>query len=393
MKKVFSEYFSRLKENRNNIIISVVSGAIAGAIIGALFWLVFKKNKIYITSWLSTIGTFFAVFVSLYLSSKNDKSHKEEMKTMRLPYFRIDGIKIIPVPNFVNRIYGARSFDPDEVEAFVERIYNKSELSVKILNINEVEALLDFEMVVRLAIISNIGDKEGFIYCSPIKEISASLEESKYSLKLAGTEYEQIEQLYKLLFLNKVVFSESQVRKICNEYSMEVFSNRITYVSLLDNPMNFDQYWIQIENREIAEIAQNPQKFQSYYHLAFNNIYISCKTVLGTEVMYEYSSATGETYYRTDKEEIYAGFEVNRLKLEDDIASLHRVFKNGISLAKKDKPLSDVEQETDSREEIKRQAVIIEEYKKLHHKLNKIRLSKGMKTFTLKEIESMNPYL
>lgn len=201
MKKVFSEFFSRLKENRNNIIISVVSGAIAGAIIGALFWLVFRGNNSYVTSWLSTIGTFFAVFVSLYLSFKNDQRHKEEMKTMRLPYFRIDREDNIIVGSLFDKPMGGNPrTSKDKLARLQTSLKNKIELSVKILNIKEVETLLDFKMVVRLAINSNKGKNEGYIYCLPIKEISASLEESKYILKLAGTEVEQLEQLKKCFF-------------------------------------------------------------------------------------------------------------------------------------------------------------------------------------------------
>lgn len=388
MKKVFSDFFSRLKENRNNIILSFVSGAIAGAIIGALFWLVFKKNKIYITSWLSTIGTFFAVFVSLYLSFKNDESHKEEMKTMRLPYFRIDGIRNYLVPDFFDMRFGEPQFEPNRVVNLAERINEKLKLSVKILNINEVETLLDFKMVVRLAVFSNTGDKEGFIYCSPVKEISASLEESKYRLKLAGTKHEQVEQLYKCFFLNSIVFSDSQLHKICSDFSIEVVEKNQYVRNLLDSPMTLKEYSTIIKNREISK---NYIKYPNKYYLGINDIYISCKTVLGTEIMYKFNLATGETYYRADRGEVYAGSELYGLELEDDIASLHRVIRNRVSLAKKDKPLSYVEQKADIREEIKRQAVITEEYKKLHQKLNKKRLSKGMNIITLKEIESMHP--
>lgn len=393
MKKETNEHFSRLKENRNNIIISTVSGATAGAIIGALFWLVFKKNKIYITNWLSTIGTFFAVFVSLYLSFKNDQSHKEELKTMKLPYFRIDREDNINLDSlFVEPMGVPPRTSIDNLAKLQTSLENKIELSVKILNIKEVETLLDFKMVVRLAINSNEGKNEGYIYCSPIKEMSASLEESKYILKLAGTKVEQLEQLKKCFFLNELDSNESLVKKACNEFyniNIKNFSKDDMKQTdpLLLNPLSLSDY---ISEVEFQEINKNYDKFPEKYHLVLNNIYISCKTILGAEVLYEYSKETGETYYRADKKEIYAGSEVSSLTLETDMANLQRAINKEISLANKDVPLKSIGQEESNKEITKKQEInqiYKEEYEKLHNKLNEIRESKKVRTYSHEDLK------
>lgn len=387
MKRVISEYFSRLKENRNNIIISVVSGAIAGAIMGALFWLVSRGNNSYITSWLSTIGTFFAVFVSLYLSFKNNESHKEEMKTMRLPYFRIDREdKIIKNSLFDTSLVSYPQTTIDKLLELKRSLENKIVLSVKILNINEVETLLDFKMVVRLAINSNNGKNEGYIYCSPVKEISASLEESKYILKFAGTEEEQLEQLKKCFFLNELDFNESLVHKACNEFYNKISKDWHKYKHFVIDPLSLKEY---IGEVEFQEINKNYGKFQKKYYLVFNNIYILCKTVLGTEVLYEYNKKIGETYYRADKGEIYAGSEMNSQTLEFDMTRLQRVIHTESYIAKVGAPINLVAKqyilETVKEQHINQ--IFKEEYEKLHNKLNEIRKSNKMKTYSHEDIK------
>lgn len=380
----------RFAGNWQNILISFVAGMIGGAILGALFWLISGKNKSHIASWLSTVGTFSAVFVSLYLSSRNDESHKEEIETMKLPYFRIDADWEIPLPSLFDKKF---NLNDENLLNVIDSLKDKMVLSVKILNIVEVETLLNFKMVVRLGLVStdnkNKRKNEGYIYCLPIKEISASLGESKYTLTLTGTREEQVEQLKKCYFLSELTFNETIVSKVCKAFYNKMVKDSIKYPQLCLMPLSFKDY---INEIEYHQINKNSRKFFNNYSLEINNIYISCKTVLGTEVFYEYDSETGETYYRADKKEIYAGSEISKLTLEADMAGLQREIKRNNSFVKQDVPIRNIGHEmSDKVEAAKRRKIkqiYEEEYKKLHDKLNEIRENNGMRTFMLEEVRN-----
>lgn len=396
MKIIFSGYLGQIKkylsENWNNIIISVISGAISGAIIGALLWLILKKNKSYIASWLSTFGTFFAVFVSLYLSSKNDKNHKEEMKTMKLPYFRIDKSRKISVSSLFKEKNS--TIEDSDIIKIINSFKDNLFLSIKILNINEVETLLDFNVLVKLNLVSVDGNgnvkNEGYLYCTPIKEISAVLKETRYKLKLAGSLEEQIERLSECYLSNrfdKIIYNDNSIKKATKNFYKYAIKDK----NIWSNPLSLSKYIRKIKYEIVNNFLKKHTKiYKDYYKIGISNIYISCKTVLGTKVLYEYNDKTGETYYRDDKKEIYAGSKIDRLKLELDMSGMQNAIRSDSTFIGQNAIpfMALTENLKDNLKQMSFENKFESEYKRLHHKLNEIRRSNNMITFTLEEIKN-----
>lgn len=364
-----------LKKYWQSILISLASGAIAGLIC----WLSSGKGRSSLANWLSAIGTIGAVIVSLYLSAKSDRRQKEEKISLHLPYFRIDEIKSIKVP-LIENINIGQYIDDRRIIEIINSLKDKLKLGITIVNIDEVKTLLEFKLVVRLSLITKKNNKAvslGSIYCAPILENSAMLKQSEYSLELLGTKEEQIEQLKKCYFVNKINYDSKIIDDECKKY----LQSRLKNEQLATIPISFKDYMNEIEYGIIN--SKFFPDFLNDYELCFSDIYVSCKTVMDTEIFYKYSNVLGETYYRNDRRKIYAGTIIDELELANERKAVLEFFENNRTIINdKDKKIAE---NNKSNEQLLKQKCW-KEYLILHNELNKIRNKNNAREFDLKEI-------
>ena len=321
-----------------------------------LYTLFYKKDSViafikYFCSpdWLSAIGTLGAVLVSLCLSFNSNKKEKEHNVNLHLPYFRIDDLNQIPI-NIIIR-YWYTMFPA------LDRIKNNIQPKITIVNINEVKTLTDFKMILRLVLIREKNDAVeylGNIYCKPIIETSAMLEKSQYSLEIIGNEREQLEQLKDCFYWNKIDDYDSKdlekaFNKIKPAYEVHGYS--------------VDEYYQEIEANLINNVIQTSWDSHYKYKFLVRNVYILCKTILGTEVYYRYDRDDGETYYRLDKRKIYAGFKMNASELDKEKDNLLKFIENN----------QDKIDEQDNKIQKKNQKIKKKLLKECKNQFNKIR--------------------
>lgn len=328
-----------------------------------LYTLFYKKNSVIIFTkyffspdWLSAIGTLGAVIVSLYLSFNNNKRENESDVNLHLPYFRIDNLKPmcfkISLKNWLS-MYPA-----------LYKVKNNIQPQITIVNINQVKTLTDFKMVLRLVLTiekNNEVEYLGNIYCKPIVETSSMLGKSQYDLEILGNEQEQLEQLKDCFYWDNIDDYDPKDLEDAFKENKEI-SDKITREKK-ENYIWTNYYHNEIEQAMINKVMRANWNNGYKYTFLVRNVYISCKTVLGTEVYYRYDMDNGETYYRLDKRKIYAGFKMNVAELDKEKDNLLKFIED-----KRDKI-----DEQDNKVQKKNQKIKKKLWEECKNQINKIR--------------------
>ena len=210
-----------------------------------------------------------------------------------------------------------------------DKVKNNIQPQITIVNINQVKTLTDFKMVLRLVLTIEKNNEVkylGNIYCKPIVETSSMLGKSQYDLEILGNEQEQLEQLKDCFYWDNIDDYDPKDLEDAFKENKEI-SDKIAKEKTKDYIWT-KNYYDEIEQAMINKVMRANWHNRYNYTFLVKNVYISCKTILGTEVYYRYDMDNGETYYRLDKRKIYAGFKMNVAELDKEKDNLLKFIEN-----------------------------------------------------------------